>query len=218
MKLNFKTFLILFICCSCSTMKHKDFTALVENGKCEEALKNVPDSSISNFIKQTKRVSGAAASYALTGITYGGEVTFVVVGGIVVGLAICSPLIAAETAAKGSGNISGECFVAAEKVLNKHSDGTKEFYGKKIFDKTSNWRCPDLSDFSQNLREVATCYENKKDYTSLEKAVEQLDIIRNTEFQEECVDDSERTEITKQYSNIMLKLKPLRVLREPINY
>ncbi len=197
---------ILFFTSACSTIPEKDFNYQVKNGKCEEAVKNVPDSSLSSLFKSTKNITGTAASYVLTGLTYGSEVTFYVVGGITAGLAVCSPIIALEVSGKTSGSASTECFKVVTHGISSSEFGKGKYLGGKVYDKTSSWRCPDLSDFSKSLREIATCYEQKNDVENLEKARAQLDIIRNQDFQESCVDDEERAEILKQYEEIEKKI------------
>ena len=203
-----KTFLFLLIA-SCSTQQKK-FESSIEKGDCADAIKNIPSSSSSTLLKKTKQVSGTMASYVLTGLTYGTEVTVYVTGGIAGGMLICSPLIVAENVSNTRGIASDSCFRIVSGMLLDKTFG-KELMGEKVYKNTNNWRCPDLTDFSEGLRSVVSCYENKNDIENLEKAKEQLKIIRNEEFQESCIDDKERKEILGQYERIENKLDLMKV-------
>lgn len=198
-----KNIWILFLCISCSTAPQKNFHDYLIGGQCESAVKNLPDKTAS-VMNQTKYVSGTIASYALTGLTYGTEVTMYLVGGVVGGLVICTPAITADVAMKSSGQFTVECLKLAGNVLTKVKP--KEMFGEKVYDKTRNWRCPDLTDFSKNLRSIASCYEDKNTRVDLKKSIEQLDIIRNQDFQENCIGDEERIEILNQYDRIIKKI------------
>lgn len=204
LKKIFLLLLTVFFFVSCSTQQKK-FENSLAKGDCEDAIKNIPSSSSSSLLKQTKQISGTVASYVLTGLTYGTEVTVYITGGVAGGLVICSPILIAEGASHSKGQASGDCFGYVSDIMIRQGAG-KELFGKKVYNKTSNWRCPDLTDFSEGLRSVVSCYENKNDRENLEKAKAQLDIIRNLDFQESCVNDQERNEILNQYERIEKKL------------
>jgi hypothetical protein len=193
-------FMALF---SCSTQEHK-FNNAINSGQCEDAIKNIPSSTSSLLLKKTKHISGTIASYLVTGVTYGTEVTVYVTGGIVGGIVVCSPFIMLEGAAKSHGDASVRCI--GEVSGNIMSGNKFGKFGEKVYDGTGPWRCPDLTDLSEGLRRVATCYEAKNNKENLLKAKEQLDIIRNHEFESACVNDQERAEIIKQYDRIDKKL------------
>jgi hypothetical protein len=74
---------------SCSTQQQK-FKNAINNGQCEEAIKNIPNGTSSLLLKKTKHISGTIASYLVTGVTYGTEVTVYVTGGIASGIVVCS--------------------------------------------------------------------------------------------------------------------------------
>ena len=206
-----KSLTLLFLCfvvTSCSTQQQK-FNNAIANGQCEEAIQNIPRSTSSLLLKKTKHISGTIASYLVTGVTYGTEVTVYVTGGIVGGIVVCSPLIAIEGAGNGNGHASGECIRTVGEGIWRSGWGMGKL-GEKVYDGTGPWRCPDLTDLSEGLRSVATCYEAKNNKENLLKAKEQLEIIRKHEFESACVNDQERAEIIKQYDGIIKKIGVLK--------
>lgn len=205
MKSKYLIFFQLCFLISCSTNQQRKFESALNNGKCEEALENIPKNDSSSFLKSTKQISGSIASYTLTGLTYGTEVSVYIVGGIAGNLVVCSPVIAAEVSTKSNGSFSAECFrFVSERLFRGISD--EDLYGKKVFDKTASWRCPDLTDISVGLRAVASCYEDKDNVEGFRKAKEQLELIRNEDFQSLCVNNDERMKIEEQYNRIQNKL------------
>lgn len=207
MKISFNKlqFFFLILLVGCSSTQKKNFQTSLEGGQCEEAINYIPSSTSSLIFKQTKFISGSAASYILTGLTYGTEFTVYITGGIAGGVVICSPLIAIESVAGSNGSASSQCLGSVTQAIMKSSKNSG-YIGKQVYNDTSNWRCPDLTDFSTGLRSVASCYEKKNDLENLEKAKEKLEIVRSKEFQESCINDYERLEISKQYDDIKKKI------------
>lgn len=193
---------------SCASKPQKHFEHNLSEGHCEEAIIDLPAKEKS-LLEETQTAAGTMASYTLTGLAYGVDVTVFLVGGVVVTAVICSPVIAAEIAAGSSGNVSAQCLgnVVSAPLVKKIIP--KELIGKKVYTNTEKWRCPDLTDFSKNLRSVASCYENKNDKLNLEKALVQLDLIKNENFQKNCVDEEEKKMISIQYDNINKKIEKL---------
>ncbi len=192
---------------SCASNPQKNFDQYVSEGKCEEAIKNLPSDGKTIF-DETQAITGAVASYTLSGLAYGAEITIYLVGGVAVSAVICSPIIMLEASANSTGNISGHCFGSVMSTVAK-GRMSDELLGKKIYRNTESWRCPDLSEFSRNLRIVASCYESKNDLVNLEKASSQLALLKEQNFQNNCIDENEREMITAQHESIHKKIAEL---------
>lgn len=201
--------IIVCLFSSCASNPQKYFTHNLNEGRCEEAIKHLPAEGRS-VLDETQTAAGTMASYTLTGLAYGVDVTVFLVGGIAVGAIICSPIIALEISANSSGNMSVECFGKAVSAPLVKKVFPNELMGKKVYRDTEKWRCPDLTEFSQNLRSVASCYENKNDQVNLEKALVQLDLLKENKFQNNCINENEKNMIIDQYDTISKKLESLR--------
>lgn len=196
----------LILVTSCASQPQKQFDTILTEGRCEEAMNNLPADRI-DLIEETQTAAGKVASYTFTGLAYGAEVTVKLVGGIGVPVIICSPVMLLEASLKANGNFSVECMSVVMKVPVFKKTMSKESIGKKIYNQTEKWRCPDLSQLSQNLRSVASCYEDKNDQVNLEKALTQLDVLKENQFQDNCIDEDEKILIKDQYEKIQDKLK-----------
>lgn len=197
--------IIVCLLSSCASNSQKYFYHNLKEGRCEEAVKHLPAEGRS-VLDETQTAAGTMASYTLTGLAYGADVTVFLVGGVAVSAVICSPIIALEISGKSSGNISVECFGKAISSPLVKKAFSNDSMGKKVYRNTEKWRCPDLTEFSQNLRSIASCYENKNDQVNLEKALVQLDLLKEKNFQDNCIDESEKSMILDQYDNIHKKI------------
>ena len=84
---------------SCASTK-KEFDSSLQAGRCEDALKHLPENSTSaKILKQTTLGATTALSYSLTGASYTVEVAWDLIGGTIMFVGLCGPTIAIATAA-----------------------------------------------------------------------------------------------------------------------
>ncbi|HAZ14996.1 MAG: hypothetical protein A2X86_21945 [Bdellovibrionales bacterium GWA2_49_15] len=177
-----KIIIFLFFLSSCGSSKEK---ALVEkslvDGNCVQAFER--EQSLSGQLaNSTKKIVGTTVSYLLTGVGHSADVALTFSGGIVIGVVLCSPIIALEAAAHGDGRASGDCIGKVASDISMKEKLTH--IGEKTYRSTRQWRCPNLDQVSQRLRKVASCYDEQGDRL---KAQAQLKAIKEQQLFVECL-------------------------------
>lgn len=164
----------------------------LEKDSCLEVLKKSKRDPATKVFDETKEGIGTGVSYLLTGAGYATDFVFIVVGGIAVGITICSPLIALEAGHNGSGNASGECI---GKVTGTYIEHFPFNLGHSTYKNTEKMRCPEVDHISKALRKVAACYTKKK---SFQKAKQQLDFIKDDRVLAKCTSVKEKANINNE--------------------
>ena len=178
--------------CSSGRLKIDDLTIDdVEDSDCMSEYHVPGEHELEKIARITKQGVGTSASYLLSGVGYAGEVIFYTAGSLVVGVAICSPLIVIEGASKGNGGISSECIGKMAGEVNISLDN-KESLGSEIFKKTETWRCEDVDHITKGLRKVSECMAKKG---NTEGAKSQLHALLNDNTVRKCVSRPESKKI-----------------------
>lgn len=190
------SFLVIFTL-SCTHTK-KDFNGLIENGRCDEALTKVPENDpLVKLSLNGKQAMGTVASYTMVGATYTVEVLWDILGGTVMFVGLCGPMIAAATLSAGSGS-SEPLFC----IPGKFNALSAPPLGRRALKSTAAMRCPDLRSLSASLRKVSSCYESKKDKESISKAMKNLVALKtSTEFYR-CLPTEEQQAVNDQLDRL----------------
>ena len=171
--------------------RNEKFETALSAGRCEEALENIPEREGKiKFLGKVDRATGTALSYAATGAGYTADVVVTVVGGAVVFVALCGPLIAAQ-ALSSNGQVGGSVACLPGDLTGLGSPQM----GKEIYKTTQELRCPDLTALSKSVRRVASCIEAKPDRAHLEKAKQTLNSISGSDEVMNCITDEEKSAV-----------------------
>ncbi len=185
---------------ACTHSRTKKFESALEAGRCEAALENIPENDGQlKFLGRMNRVAGSALSYAATGAGYTADVIVTVAGGAIVFVALCGPVLVAESLSQ-SGHSASPC-------LPVDISGLKPTQmGSTIYKDTEELRCPDLTALSRSVRRVAACNENASSPESLARAKQSLTSLNsNPEFMN-CITKEERSAVRADIHRLTEKL------------
>ena len=188
MKYFFITLLIFLSSCS-SSQKEKDFNSLIANGKCEEAIQNIPDTTKHKIGNTLKMSTAGTTSYLLTGTGYLVDYVILIGSGVATLAISCGPSIAASIAAKGAGQI--QCLPIGFLKDTK--------LGPKIYEQTSELRCQNIDHISKAMRKISGCYS---DSGKNEKAKKQLLTIIKDPYYQKCLSAGEMNLVSEQFDSL----------------
>lgn len=188
----------------------KRFQEKINAGQCGEALEQLPEKDpMVKLIHQYEQAANTVASYALVGAGYTVEVTWDVVGGTVMFVALCGPGLVALTAASVAGGVSGLHSSEDSKpvlcIPGKISALGAPPLGRKARAQAHELRCPNLRGFSRSLRAVASCYESRGGSENLQHAKQTLEAVRASENFYDCMPPEERDLVLKKLEELRLR-------------
>ncbi|OUR99505.1 hypothetical protein A9Q84_00360 [Halobacteriovorax marinus] len=191
-KLNsFFLTIVLLLVSGCAHKPTDKFTQMVKIDKCEESIEALPDTMGYRVVDKARETSTSLVNYLLVGTSYTGEFLIQYGGGIIIGMAICTPILIAESRSYGRGDISVRCF--GDIVSELFPKPGNRFNFSKEFYKKSKWmRCPNLNPISKRVRSVASCFSKRGDIVNLKKAEQQLNSLVSKQALMKCVSKSER--------------------------
>lgn len=193
--LRFIAGLSIFTLLSCTHKKMEDKYLVQSDLAPQSCLKELEDSkrdSIDQVFDVVVNGTQSGVSYLLSGAGYTTDFVIVAVGGLAVGVVICSPIIALEGSLRGSGRASGEC------VGNVSGNIWKEFpekgIGGTLYESTESLRCPEVDYISKGLRNVSSCYKSKgmDNY-----ALEQVQAIESDPVLKKCSSETEKEKVQR---------------------
>lgn len=196
-----RSLILLLLLSSCASNKEViKFDRLLSQKKCEEATHNIPQFDVKDVKTQASYVAGSATSYVLTGAAYGIDVVYFVTAGIVVPVAVCSPIIIGEGVVKGPGEHSAKCLEGAFDATQKYdSIGMAHKFGKKVYKDTANLRCKNDDHSVEVLIRIADCYSDRNDN---EKALAQLNKLLEPYAYGGCISEPYIKEIENKIQKI----------------
>lgn len=170
--------LFLFVTTACQTSNYSgSLDSLPEQVDCDSLLTQAEKfRKESNISSTASEIAGSAASVTLSAMGYVGD-TLVVFGGLGVGIIVCSPVIAIESAANSVGSASSECVGSVTGGVLK----SRQTYGSNIYDTTQSWRDHKHTKAAASFRHVAQCYERQGSLDNLHKAIELLSLVRESQ-------------------------------------
>jgi hypothetical protein len=190
---------------ACAHAPAPEFSRRIRQARCEDAVSFLRAHPRGPPVEsRLKQVVTVPLSYVLTGVGYTAEIAVVVGGGIVLSGVVCTPVLALEGAARGSGEASADCF--ASMLGTVFADASLPGVGRGIHAATRGWRCADMSPVSEDLRAIARCYAERGGDGDLERARQQLDVlVRSTDLLR-CVSDEERGALDEELASVNERL------------
>lgn len=202
--------LIIALCAQlgCTTNRTKHFEAALDGGRCEEDLEYIPeDGGALRFIGKANQTAGTALSYAATGVGYTADVAVTVVGGSVILIALCSPLVLAS--ASGVPVSYSETRHHANMCFPTPSGLRLPAMGAAAYRTTAELRCPDLTSLSKSMRRVAACEERKNQIIAFERAKQTLITIEGNADFLTCVSSEEKIAVRTDLARLREKIERL---------
>lgn len=186
---------VLLLLAACASSSENKFSVYLGRKQCEEAALHLPNFSVRKATSNVKSVAGTGASYILSGTAYGVDIVYYLSGGVLFPLAICSPLIMANDNGKG---LSG-CFDIVSTSMDIADVFPESNMGKKTYESTKNWRCPDLSFAVSDMIKISDCHVSKGE---TDKAVSQLKSILDPKVIGGCISSDDRKLIEEKLTRI----------------
>jgi hypothetical protein len=200
MKNNIIFSLILVTTVACTSHKRVLGEHLIE-GSCESEFNHTKLSEGQTLWSNITEASGSGASYMITGLGYSTDFLLTFTGGVIGGVAVCSPLLAAEMLTLNTsgnsfrGSVSGKCLgdvgIAVAKNINPK-------LGPSAQSSTAKWNCPNLDPIAEGLIKVSRCYQSKGE-TKL--AQQQLQRMEESSVFNKCLSSEMKTRISKALSD-----------------
>jgi|GEM_PF-5543499 len=175
---------------------------------CEESSEDIFESLFYEKSKETIQTrTGQVTSYVATGGTALTETLVYLGGGAVVGILICSPLLAAEASSKSKSVQGASCVleVGSKVATGLAIEGGYE-YSKKVWDETKSMRAFDFDELSNLVRENCECYLKTGQKKDLQTAFKQIREWKRDHGIWEHLSISEKTEVEKLEKHIDLLL------------
>jgi hypothetical protein len=196
---------------ACAHAPRREVLHETEALRCEEAAQVLADRPV-DVVDAARRVVTIPLSYAATGLGYAGEIAVVFGGGVAAGVAICSPVIALESASGGTGEASAQCFLG---ITSGIWASARPGVGRGIFRATRVWRCPDLTQASRELRSVARCHVQRGWPDDAAKARALLGSMAGSRRFQECLPAEEREGIAAELAALGPDSAPVPPSNEP---
>ena len=192
MKLLFLTLIFILTSCSSSRLKIDDLTIDdVEDSDCMSEYHVPGEHELEKIARITKQGVGTSASYLLSGVGYAGEVLVYTSGGLIFGVALCSPIMVVEGVTRSQAGFTGECISKVGGSIMEQGFDSKGV-GNDIFQETATWRCEDVDHITKGLRKVTECMAKKG---NTEGAKSQLQALLKDKTVRKCVSRPERKKI-----------------------
>ncbi len=132
------------------------FENQVQRGRCEDAMNNLPsDDPMIKITQKSSQAAKVATYYTAVGAGYAAEVLWDASAGLLEGVLLCAPMIAASAASQGAPMV-GPCFNESEYPKLKHLYAPP--LGKQVGTDLKYLKCPKLVGLSRSLRAVSACY------------------------------------------------------------
>jgi hypothetical protein len=178
MKFTLLMLTILFLNCSQKVARREIEPEHITKQRemCEENSEDIFESLFYEKSKETIQTkSGQVTSYVATGGVAITETLIYLGGGAVVGILICSPILAAEASSKSKSSQGASCVleVGSKVATGLAIEGGYE-YTKRVWDNTSSIREYDFDEISELVRENCQCYMKTGQKRDLETAFKQI--------------------------------------------
>lgn len=184
------TFVLLMILNACSSRRIHHFEELLAQNKCEEAILNIPDTTVQKVENFSTEALGKPVSYILTGLGHTVDYTLLVSSGIVTVAVACSPFLLSSLASNSHSSSSLGLGCLPVNFLVKTN------LGDKMYKHTENLRCTDVDHMSQALRKISDCYASTGNN---EKALLQLANLKEDPYYKKCLSSKEYQSVIDQY-------------------
>lgn len=187
--------------CGSSEKINQNFESKINQNNCEEALEAMPENQTGyHVVSKAKQISGTVLSYSATGAAYTVQVLWDVTATVGAVVVLCAPTVALLYVANGHGteNIRDPlCFPGDVKAVQA------PYLGKKTYESTENWDCPDVDSVSRSIRKVAQCYTARGGEENRKKALTSLHSVENSGSFYRCLSEEERNSFLKDLQQLI---------------
>ncbi len=142
-------------------------------------------------------------SYLFTGAGYTAEVVLDTIGGTIMFVALCGPMIAAMTTSSNGYSSNNPEHPNLNCLPGRFDMLSTPPLGKKAYRLSKPLRCPFLDPLSKSLRKVAECFKASKNSEGIKKAQNSLKAIRDSGDFFDCLSPAEQTELTQSLSSTL---------------
>lgn len=194
---------LVFPACSHRTTKQDVFETELVAGNCEKAYLQLPDEGMEmKLVKQSKEALGTVSSYAVAGGSYVVEVLWDIVGGTVMAVALCGPTAIAVAASTRNGDNMSlvKCLPGDITTLGAPP------LGRRSYQATRSWRCPDLTVMSRSMRQVSACYQKRGSANDLQSAQRHLRSLRMSDEFYSCLPEEEKVAVDRELQQVTQEL------------
>jgi len=183
---------VFIISCSFSRKTHEDYDDILgEENLCTKKYFETDENIFESIQRVSTEGAGHIISYTLVGGAYGGEIAVRFIGGIAVGVIVCSPVLLVEGSLPGSGQASGRCIGE----VGGHIVGDDDLkWGNSTYKETEGLRCPEVNHISQGVRRIAQCHLDNKEY---QQSYDQLMTLLLEKEILRCISKSEKKKLNK---------------------
>jgi len=194
---------LVFPACSHHTKKQEMFNSELVAGNCDKAYLQLPDENMEmKLVRQSKEALGTVSSYAVAGGGYVVEVLWDIVGGTVMAVALCGPTMVALAASSSTGSNTHlvKCLPGDIKTLGAPP------LGRRSYQATRSWRCPDLTAMSHSMRQVSACYQKRGGVDDLRSAQKHLRSLRASDEFYSCLPEEEKATVDHELQQVTQEL------------
>lgn len=182
---------VIFIGCLLSLHSCTGYRALktTSNDACLDDYKKQTKSTLKNFLYKTKDGTTKSTSYIATGLGYTADVALIATKGVIVGLVLCSPVIALDVAVGNRGSGTSACLSTSSVIFSGNSEYP---LGNSTHNATKSWRCPSIDHIVKAARKSISCLADKG---KKEEAKLQLSTLKSDSLIEKCASQSEKEKL-----------------------
>lgn len=176
---------------------------------CEENAEDIFESLFFEKSKESIQTrTGQVTSVVATGGTALTETLVYLGGGAVVGLLICSPLLAAEAASKSKSSQGASCVLeVGSKVTTALIAENGYEYTKKVWNETKQLRDYDFDELSALVRENCQCYMKTGQKRDLGTAFKQINEWKRENGIWEHLSEKEKQKVEQLEKEIFVMLE-----------
>jgi hypothetical protein len=194
--------LILVLSMACTSHKRVLSEHLIE-GSCESEFNQTKLSQGQILWSNIAETSGSGASYMITGLGYSTDFLITFTGGVIGGVALCSPLLAVEMLTPNTTNDLSSRGAAGSKCLGTIGPAVAKNISPKLGPTaksgTAKWSCPNLDPIAEGLIKVSNCYQAKGETKLAQK---QLERMEESNVFEKCLSSDMKSKMAEAISAI----------------
>jgi hypothetical protein len=187
---------VVFVMLSCQSATTR-FDSKIQSGHCEDAMNDLPPNDpLVKVSAKTTQAARSATYYTAVGAGYAAEVLWDASAGLLEGVLLCAPMIAATSAGNGATSVSPQVGVClGESDFPKLKKLYAPPLGKQMRSDLRYLQCPKLAGLSRSLRAVSACYFHQG---QADKARAQLLHLKDSADFYNCLPTEEQDAVTKQ--------------------
>ncbi len=219
--------MMVFMCVSLLSCSHQAEQKEVEQAlidlRCEKALTK-PDDTAETIKNSSKQVGKNILAYSYIAGNYTTEVLWDASAGVVLFVALCAPVMALAAVTNSHNRTSNFSGSTGFTNPTSHdgltciplSDGQRAAIfspplGRKSVRKTQTLRCPDTKPVLSAIEKLVKCYQAQSDKESLQKALQTLINLENSESFYGCLQPADQAGLRNIYLDLQQRIAAVSV-------